>query len=91
MLPQVRKYSVPSSGERALMSLPEGAKILHVDVQASGVYLWALVDPSRADGAARRIAYYATGEPVPREARYIGTALIPEREFVWHVFEEVQF
>lgn len=84
---RVLKYQVPPSGTHDMISLKEGAKILHVGAQDDRVFLWALSDPFRADQAARSIHYYATGEVVPRDALYLGTALMHGGDLVWHVFE----
>ena len=84
---RVLKYQVPPSGTHDTISLKEGARILHVGAQGPRVFLWALCDPFRADQAARSIHYYATGEVVPFDARYLGTALMHDGGLVWHVFE----
>lgn len=85
----VHKYEVPF-GESAL-TLPRGAELLHVATQpkdpqgTEGVFVWALVDPD-ASHTIMQIGYFATGEPIPAGAEYIGTAITPDKTFVWHVF-----
>lgn len=68
--------------------LPLAAKILHVDVADDAVWLWALVNPEDPAREVRRIAYFATGEPIPSGWKYIGTAATPQRDFFWHVYEQ---
>lgn len=69
------------------VAIPSPAKLLHVDVIDSRVYVWALVDP--ADGLSpRRIGFIGTGLPIPADCEYVGTAVDRRTNLVWHVFEE---
>ncbi len=85
----VHKYEVPY-GEGSV-SMSKGAELLHVATQPKdpqgkeGVCVWALVDPS-TELERRKIGYFATGEEIPTEAEYVGTAITPDKTFVWHVF-----
>lgn len=88
------KYSIPVQNE-AMIGMPEGAKIVHVDVQVAGasgtrVCLWAQVDPAKAEMLTKRRFYgAATGGqiPNPENKEHIGTVLLNGGAFVWHVFE----
>jgi hypothetical protein len=88
----VHKYEV-GYGE-AGSQMPLGAKLLHVDSQpkagGEGVFVWAEVDPA-APLVRQQIGYFATGEDLPEDAEYVGTAVTPGGAFVWHVYERVQF
>lgn len=69
------------------ISIPEGAEILSCSVQNSGIYMWALVDPS-LPLQRREIEMIGTGNEVTEEERkYIST--IKDGPRVWHVFELV--
>ena len=85
---EVWKFKV-QHGADATVRLPWGAQILDVGCQGEVVYLWALVTPVNS-GTDRRIAYFATGEPIPDGWEYVGTGHAPG-PYVWHVFEEVLF
>lgn len=88
----VHKYEVGHGS--AVTHMPPGAKLLHVDTQPSGsgegVFVWAEVDPDAAT-VRWEISYYATGEPVPMDAEYVGTAVTSNGAFVWHVYQRVLF
>lgn len=89
----VYKYVLPSVAELAL-SLPQGAQVLHFDVNtaaqiSSETYLaiWALVDPDQPLEQ-RRFLVLGTGAPVvSAHARYFGTTIDRQRGLVWHLFE----
>lgn len=67
------------------VSLPAGARLLHVGVQDNCWTLWALVDPS-APHELRQLRTVGTGHPIPEGAfDYLGTFQDPPR--VWHLFE----
>lgn len=82
------KYSLKLD-DKIELEIPEGARILSVQMQGSVPSLWALVD-SEAKKEIRVFYIFGTGtsNPLLRFALdYIGT--FQERFFVWHVFEEV--
>lgn len=85
---RVHKFEVPNG--KAAIEMPKGADLLHVATQPKavgvGVFLWTLIDPDAA-WTVREIGYFATGEEIPDGSAYIGTAVTPDRAFVWHVFE----
>lgn len=72
------------------ISMPSGAKILHVADQHGVVCMWALVDPS-ADRVTRTFTVIGTGHIAPSSGEYIGSALAHGGALTWHVFEEVPF
>ena len=69
--------------------LPEGAAILHFDIQGGEPTIWALVDPERPTEQ-RKFEFVGTGHPLLAErdgfpSSYIGTCF--SGLFVWHLFE----
>ena len=65
--------------------------LLHVDIKAGEdvVSLWATDFGEGTARVKRRFIVAGTGHEIDdgRHARHVGTALDPEREYVWHVFE----
>lgn len=73
--------------DRQTLFLPEGARILTVQMQDYAPQLWAIVDESEPSEP-REIAIYGTGNPMPDEPGiYIGTFQMHDGALVWHVFE----
>ena len=75
------KYPVPSDGE--VIDMPEGARIVHVDVQGTEACLWAEVETDRVLRKVQ-VGIIGTGRSVPDGWTYIGTFQAPP--FVWHVY-----
>lgn len=64
-----------------------GAHPVHVDCVATdyeNVQLWT---HSKTDVSDHLYQVYATGQPVPNKAVYVGTALALNGGLVWHVFD----
>lgn len=71
------------------IELPASAEVLSVDVQHGDVVLWASVNPDDQFKTSRRFAIVPTGGTVPNgglSPRFLGTVLMHEGAFVWHVF-----
>jgi hypothetical protein len=69
------------------ISMPEQADLLHFGLQDGVPMLWALVDP-RAMRLQRQFRLVGTGHPVEMSnAKYVGTVVGHEGQFVWHLFE----
>lgn len=67
--------------------MPEGSKILDVQMQGHQCCLWALCDPN-AKQVGRYFAIYGTGNPMPDDpGSYIATFQLDGGELVFHVFE----
>ena len=83
----VFKYPIKmETGYTQLMSLPYGATILHVAIQADMLYLWAEVDTERAMED-HMFRVYGTGEkhsPLEHH-KYLGT--VHDGAFAWHLYE----
>ncbi|HET8661080.1 MAG TPA: hypothetical protein VFM55_19045 [Micromonosporaceae bacterium] len=84
----VWKYEVEANGRDNAITMPKGARILHVehqDARPSVVTFWAEVDPA-AERELRTFVVVGTGHPVPDGARYVGTdCVLPT--LVWHLYE----
>ncbi len=87
----VYKYEVPPGFSRSMTDIPVGAEFVHVACQdhSEKVFVWALVDPL-APTESVKLGYVPTGQQVPDEAEYVGTALSMGGTFVWHIFVERQ-
>lgn len=73
--------------DRQTISVPEGCKLLTVQMQGEHPQLWAMCDPE-AEMADLRIAICGTGNPLPDEnAEYVATFQSHGGALVWHVFE----
>ena len=80
------KYPLEITGSQEVV-LPQGARILCVQVQHDVPCLWALVNPDEPS-IPRRIYIFGTGHVAPVSAEgYIGTFQTNEGQFVGHVFE----
>lgn len=74
---------------KPVLQIPEGAKILAVQLQFDSPKLWALVDPEKPL-VDRHIKVFGTGHEIPDGLKYIGTFQedsLAIGHFVWHVFE----
>ena len=68
------------------VEIPQGAKVLTVQMQEGNPCLWALVDPN-AEKQKRVIAVHGTGHPVPDAVgEYLGTYRMANGALVFHVF-----
>lgn len=83
----VYKYPVPVADE-VRIDMPFGAKVLHVEQQGEGVYIWALVDPS-AERERRVFIVRGTGHPIDDDMpiEHVGTFLLQGGALVFHLFE----
>jgi hypothetical protein len=85
----VWKYPFPIQDSFAL-SLPTGARIVHVEDQRGRACLWAMVDTSRPLDV-RHFRVVGTGHeiPVTTTTVHIGSFQQQAGLLVWHLFEEV--
>ena len=75
--------------DQQFLPIPEGAKLLAVQMQDGMPQLWALVN-EKAFIELRNFATYGTGNPVPDEpGEYVGTYQLRNGALVFHVFEKV--
>lgn len=81
----VWKYTVNTMYNKQHFSMPEGAKVLHVDEQNGLICLWAEVNVYSRE-VSRYFYIIGTGRKIPDEVGdFLGTALIDG--LVFHVFE----
>jgi hypothetical protein len=83
---RIYKYPFVVTDEQTL-ELPEGAKLLSVQMQFDIPCLWALVD-EKALFKRRKLTVHGTGNPINStdNQTYLGTIQMREGQFVWHVF-----
>lgn len=73
--------------DKQWVNMPEGAKILTVQIQNGRPCLWAIVNPKNKPEE-RVIETYGTGNPFKEfERSYIGTYQLQGGSLVFHVFE----
>ena len=86
---QIFKYPIEPYTE--FITMPQGAKILHVAEQCNELFLWAEVDETQPP-ATRKIICVGTGmvwdEEEMKLAEYIGT--VQQDGFVWHYYDGFQ-
>jgi len=85
----VWKYVLDPVPQPQNRPMPAGAMILHVDVQddRAGPCVWAEVNPDRSLED-RWFTIVATGEAVPTGAQWVGTFLVDDGDYVFHLYEE---
>lgn len=67
--------------------MPRHAEILHVGLQKGEPHLWARVDTTQPK-VTRFINIRGTGHDASRVDRHIGTLIMSDGEFVFHVFDQ---
>ena len=85
----VRKYPLMEFSMTEI-ELPAGAKPLHVEYQHETLNMWVLLDTSAMDGPNEERTFSAIGTGWTVEVDYdkfIGTAVKPGGNLVFHVFE----
>lgn len=83
---RIWKWPLQVTDRNALL-MPEGAKLLDVQMQGETCCLWALVDESATEET-RDIAIYGTGNPIPRiPGQYIATFQMYGGELIFHAFD----
>ena len=78
------KFSLDAPGPVIAVMMPEGARVLSVQMQAGRPQMWAAVN-TEAPEVTRLFRVVGTGMQLPAVSDYIGTIQSPP--FVWHVFE----
>jgi hypothetical protein len=80
----IYKYPLPTI--RSKVQMPQGARVLSVQVQRNELVLWALCDPD-APKVERVFRAVMTGEPMMEHGHYIATVQLNGGDVVAHVFE----
>ena len=80
------KFDVPIQDDFSIL-MPDGAKILKLDLQFGEPKIWALVDPDN-EKKERFFIGRGTGHPMNEtNICYVGTVVMTEGRFVFHLFE----
>lgn len=90
---KIYKYEVPLltlEGGAIEIELPRDARIVHVDAQErDAVTFWAEVDDNQPR-VVRKFTLVGTGHFYPDAGvQHVGTALMDDGRFVWHLLELV--
>jgi hypothetical protein len=82
---RIFKYELELTDEQEV-TMPREAVILSVAEQHGRLCLWAQVTPDNMLER-RTVRIYGTGNPLPTiEGTFVGTVVMSDRTFVWHVF-----
>lgn len=74
--------------DRQVVSVPQGAKVLSVQMQNGKITIWALCPDATAVHESRTFHIFGTGHDLPEIANAGSfVATVQERSFVWHIFE----
>lgn len=80
----VYRHGVPVDGRWHTVGLT--GPVVHVGCrQPELVELWALA--GAAPMRPRTFRVFGTGHPLPDDVAFVGTAIVPGGELVWHLFE----
>lgn len=88
---EVWKYGPLHTGHNSIQ-LPKHARILSIGKQTTDagreeIFLWALVDPAETTKWEHCFDLIVTGAPVPAQARFLGTLLLRNGNYVLHIFD----
>lgn len=86
---KVYKFPLEISDEQKVL-MPDGSKVLTVQVQKGKPCLWAECNPDK-EPVLRTFLIRGTGHPIDDDIKkeYIGTIQILESQIVYHVFERL--
>lgn len=87
----IYKYPLEVTDKQSL-TLPDGAKILSVQMQGESLCLWAMVSPTIQAIETRTFWIYGTGHDVtlaPEHLNFLATVQMRGGTLIFHVFEEV--
>lgn len=73
-------------GDQDIISMPKGARLLHVAMQHHSLCVWALVDPV-APLVRRGFRIAGTGHPIDGNDCKNHVSTVFDGPFVWHVFD----
>ena len=89
----VWKYPLEASGHVQSVCLPSGAEVIYAAAQHQVPMIWALVDPTEELLVQRHFVMVGTGVEIEigyGEHHHIGSFLMDDGNFVFHVFEVKQ-
>lgn len=87
MSSQILKWDIPvDDGAHQVSS---GLGVVHVACQHDyeSVQIWTLEDSETVGATPRWYQVFGTGQPIPKNAHHVGTALSAQGSLVWHVFD----
>lgn len=84
---KVYKYQISMAIGLQYVTIPDGAEIVHFDMQDSQLCIWAIVD-IYAVHQVKHFWLLGTGYDIPDNLTYIDT--VQRDGFVWHLFGEKQ-
>src|SRR4051812_14815663 len=68
-----------------------GGQVVHVGAQYPDDYdvvtVWTIESRERPIDKTRQVQIYGTGHPLPYFATHLGSVVVAEGRFVWHLFE----
>lgn len=82
----IHKFMLPAHSGRFTLWMPQGAQLIHVNVQHGLPCLWALVQVANKGGS-REFEMRLTGAESEPVGPYVGTVLLDSGAFVLHMFE----
>ena len=88
MAQRIWKYNLTESNP--VLTMPEGARVLSVQLQRDDICLWAMIDDAAmSTQVERRFRIHGTGHVIENGDAlvYVGTVQMCEGSLVLHVFE----
>lgn len=84
---RVFRYCVPVDDQWHDFDLT--GPILNVDTRKSyDVEFWVIDDDPNTDGYTVSLKVFGTGHPLDEGVEYVGTAITPGGDLVWHLFRK---
>ena len=90
----VHKFQIPVNGETCQVELPDERKLLNVDfiVPARAIFVWfEVVADMMAMKKPVSFRVYMTGDGIPDNASYLGTAIDQYQAEAYHLYEFLPF
>lgn len=82
----IHKYELPLATGPMDIEMPEGAKILTLQIQGETACMWAQVDTDNEMGT-RSFTWAMTGGMVPGDGDHIGTVQHADGRLICHLYE----
>lgn len=90
---KIYKYSITSDlalvagiSNSADIELPKGSIIRFCGVQNGWINIWVEIDPNESQMELYEFIIYGTGWDIPSESNYVGTVMLNDGAFVYHVY-----
>ena len=90
----VHKFQIPVNGETCPVELPAERKLLHVDFIVPARSIFVLFEVAADIMAVKQPAsfrVYMTGDGIPDNASYLGTAIDQYQAEAYHLYEFLSF